>query len=433
MESRSTTNASNISNLGGRLSSAEGNISSAQSAISGAQSDIASLTTRIGELSAEDTRIYGRVQTVESNISSHASSISSLNTSVGSLQTRMASVELAEDSIVSRVSAVEGRVSQICDIAGWEMGTTTNEREGATYEQVKTSNTTRIRTKGLYPVTGATVCLLSDFGNTYMKVGFIYLTSEKKCCSTPWGGYYEGSKINVNAPSNCAYVAVVIAYKDGRSMSVSDVLKSGIAITSDRVVSEGEISLMVKKTSDGYISNANITADRINFKTGNFSIKNQNNQTTLALDSNGNLTVSGTINGGTINNNVIVGTSGNKVEIYIDETIFGSLKGSGIRGKNSDGKEVMRLGFAALDNSYTTPYLILSYGKSSGNQHAIMYPDRVEFVVNNTGKQISFGISGSGKIDIHGNAWPTEGVDDISALPTGAVYLRGDSCLGIKR
>ena len=181
------------------------------------------------------------------------------------------------------------------------------------------------------------------------------------------------------------------------------------------------------------ISEATIKADKINFKTGNFSIKNQNNQTTLALDSNGNLTVSGTINGGTINNNVIVGTSGNKVEIYIDETIFGSLKGSGIRGKNSDGTEVMKLGFAALDNSYTTPYLFLSYGKSSGNQHAILYPDRVEFVVDNTGKWISFGISGNGKIDIHGNAWPTEGVDDISALPTGAVYSRSDSCLGIKR
>lgn len=48
------------------------------------------------------------------------------------------------------------------------------------------------------------------------------------------------------------------------------------------------------------ISEATIKADKINFKTGTFKITNGSGQTTLALDSSGNLTVSGTINGNSV-------------------------------------------------------------------------------------------------------------------------------------
>lgn len=45
-------------------------------------------------------------------------------------------------------------------------------------------------------------------------------------------------------------------------------------------------------------------------------------------------------------------------------------------------------------------------------------------------------INSSGKIIFEPSStsvWPTEGVDNIDALPSGAIYLRSDSCLGIKR
>ena len=48
------------------------------------------------------------------------------------------------------------------------------------------------------------------------------------------------------------------------------------------------------------ISEATIKADKINFKTGNFNITNGSGQTTLSLDSAGNLTISGTITGGSV-------------------------------------------------------------------------------------------------------------------------------------
>lgn len=32
----------------------------------------------------------------------------------------------------------------------------------------------------------------------------------------------------------------------------------------------------------------------------------------------------------------------------------------------------------------------------------------------------------------HNSRWPQEGVDDISALPNGAVYLRADGCLSVR-
>ena len=53
----------------------------------------------------------------------------------------------------------------------------------------------------------------------------------------------------------------------------------------------GKIALYV----DNELSTFYVDADRINFKTGNFRITNQNGDTTLSLDANGNLYISGTV------------------------------------------------------------------------------------------------------------------------------------------
>jgi hypothetical protein len=204
------------------------------------------------------------------------------------------------------------------------------------------------------------------------------------------------------------------------------------AITSSSI--SAYISSFVDETGvKQLISEATIKADKINFKTGTFKISNSSGKTTLSLDSAGNLTVSGVINGGNINGDVTVGTTGNKVKIYVDETIMGSLKGSGIRGINSSGTKVMDLGFGSSGGRYVCPYLYLSYGKTSGNQQIIIYPNQIEISNANTGETLYIGLDGNGKIDIHGYSWPTEGVDNISLLPSGAIYLRSDSCLGVKR
>ena len=440
VELKATTNETNIDGLDGRLSTAEDDIDSAQSDIAGAQSDIVSLTTRVGKLEVTDSKITARVSSVELKASNNTSNISGLGNRLSSAEHDIDSAEYAISGAQSSIRSLTTSVSEL-EIQADRISNTVTNNKSAADQAFRNINENVI--PGLVDDISSVDTKASNAANAASSAANAAANAQSTADSAASTANGAATWINQNKGT----LTAVAGHFDsnGHLSELSGYVATGSfsslfsqSFSNSGAITTSSISTYISSFVDAdgvkqLISEATIKADKINFKTGNFSIKNQNNQTTLALDSNGNLTVSGTISGGTINNNVIVGTSGNKVEIYIDETIFGSLKGSGIRGKNSDGTEVMKLGFAALDNSYTTPYLFLSYGKSSGNQHAILYPDRVEFVVDNTGKWISFGISGNGKIDIHGNAWPTEGVDDISALPTGAVYLRSDSCLGIKR
>ena len=447
VEIQASTNETNIGGLDGRLSTAEddidsaqSDIASAQSSISSAQASIASLTSRVASLEVTDTNITARVSSVELKASNNTSSISGLGNRLSSAEHDIDSAENAISGAQSSIDSLTTSVSEL-EIQVDSISTSVTNNKSAADQAFRNINDNVI--PGLVDDISSVDTKASNAANAASSAATAAANAQSTADSAASTANGAATWINQNKGTLTAVAGHFDSNGHLSELSGYVATSSFSSLFSQSFSNSGAITTSSISTyissfvdADGVkqlISEATIKADKINFKTGNFSIKNQNNQTTLALDSNGNLTVSGTINGGTINNNVIVGTSGNKVEIYIDETIFGSLKGSGIRGKNSDGTEVMKLGFAALDNSYTTPYLFLSYGKSSGNQHAILYPDRVEFVVDNTGKWISFGISGNGKIDIHGNAWPTEGVDDISALPTGAVYLRSDSCLGIKR
>ena len=76
-------------------------------------------------------------------------------------------------------------------------------------------------------------------------------------------------------------------------------------------VKEAEISLMVKKDRNGYISNASIKADNILFtftKTTNFI---SDGQTVMSIDNGGNLRILGTLTAGCVIGNLNVDNSGN--------------------------------------------------------------------------------------------------------------------------
>ena len=176
-----------------------------------------------------------------------------------------------------------------------------------------------------------------------------------------------------------------------------------------------------------------VDADRINFKTGNFRITNKSGQTTLALDADGNLTVSGNFYGGNITRSVTVGTAGNKMEIYCDETVIGDLKASGIRGLGTDGKTVLNLGFTEMSGS-SSPHLALK-GKQAFTQNEVQIlirPDQIAFlpIVGNK-PPITFGYAlGSDKLYLSTwiECWPSR--DEVGV---GQVFLGDDEVLRVRR
>ena len=176
-----------------------------------------------------------------------------------------------------------------------------------------------------------------------------------------------------------------------------------------------------------------VDADMINFKTGNFRITNKSGQTTLALDADGNLTVSGNFYGGNITRSVTVGTAGNKMEIYCDETVIGDLKASGIRGLGTDGKTVLNLGFTEMSGS-SSPHLALK-GKQAFTQNEVQIlirPDQIAFlpIVGNK-PPITFGYAlGSDKLYLSTwiECWPSR--DEVGV---GQVFLGNDEVLRVRR
>ena len=340
-----------------RVSNTETSISSLGDDIDGlsddldtAKGNITSITERVGTLEVTSSSITGRVSTVETTVSGHTTDISNLgddiddlsddldtaNANITSITSRVGTLEVHDTNITSRVSAVESRPMQICDLDGWEQGTT-NESTGYGYDSIKADSNTRIRTKNLYPVTDATVCMLSNSGRSNFSVFFVYFTRYKVVCSTTGSGWRSqannGGKIDVSAPSDCAFVAVLMKKQNDGNISVDDVKSSGITITSDKVVSQAEISSFIEDKNGVTLShirlsadvishiaqNITLKADRIDFVTDGWSVKNSSNIETLKLDQSGNLTIKGEINGGSIKGTLSVASN---MEFNVSGTKF---------------------------------------------------------------------------------------------------------------
>ena len=133
-------------------------------------------------------------------------------------------------------------------------------------------------------------------------------------------------------------------------------------------VKEAEISLMVKKDSNGYISNASIKADNILFtftKTTNFI---SGGQTVMSIDNGGNLRILGTLTAGCVIGNLNVDNSGN---------ISGT--GSVTTDNVVAGYKTQEVTVPSTNNSVTDMYLanglfVFLKGSTSVNTHYFRLP-----------------------------------------------------------
>ena len=245
--------------------------------------------------------------------------------------------------------------------------------------------------------------------------------------------------ITVTAQQISASVSSLTTTVNGHTQSIGELVIKNNEITQRVTVIEGDyvknaqISLMVTKNAQGYISNALIDADDITFVftdavTWYWKSQAEANKR-MGLDSNGDLWISGQYRGGTITDNVVVGTSGGKMEIYSDEVVTGSLKKSGLRGVVGS-NTVLDLGFTQL-NSELSPYFWMHGTAPFIVQPATMtmHPYNMSFGID-SGNAIRFGIGATGKIDIAGSsasAWPSR--DEVGV---GGVFVGNDEILRVR-
>ena len=193
----------------------------------------------------------------------------------------------------------------------------------------------------------------------------------------------------------------------GQLEITSNRISNRVTVIEGDYVKEAEISLMVKyDPNTGYISNASIKADDIDFVftravSWYWQSKADANKR-MGLDSNGDLWIKGEYRGGSITGNITVGTQGNKMQIYVDETI-GNTKCSGIRGRDSNNNEVINLGMQEVEGDIRASLTLYS---PNNNNRVYLVPSGLSI---SSGGLNSFTIGLVGSVFMYApiNLWPT--------------------------
>ena len=266
------------------------------------------------------------------------------------------------------------------------------------------------------------------------------LTASVSSLQTTVNGHTQSiGQLQITANNLTASVSSLTTTVNGHTSKIAALEITDSSISNRVTVIEGDyvknaqISLMVTKNAQGYISNALIDADDITFVftdavTWYWQSQIDDNKR-MGLDDEGNLWISGQYRGGTITDNVVVGTSGGKMAIYSDEVVTGSLKKSGLRGVVGS-NTVLDLGFTQL-NSELSPYFWMHGTAPFIVRPATMtmHPYSMSIGID-SGNAIRFGIGATGKIDIAGSsasAWPSR--DEVGV---GGVFVGNDEILRVR-
>ena len=190
-------------------------------------------------------------------------------------------------------------------------------------------------------------------------------------------------------------------------------ISNRVTVIEGDYVKNAQISLMVVKDGNGYISNALIDADDIKFvftrAVSWYWQREAEANKRMGLDSNGDLWISGEYKGGSITGDITVGTGTNKMYIQPNEQ-----GGAQLIGKSGN-DIVLELGF--FSSEY--PYLHIGQVNHMNSNWVQLQWHRLRF-----GYGPEFGVDRSSsiyKILICGT-WPTS----ASEVMVGQVYRDGD-------
>ena len=256
--------------------------------------------SRMSDIELAADKLSATVKSHSTDIGQNKTNITSLTADVSGLKSRVTSIEGANyvtqsqleqtaNSITASVSAQDYGKIKIGYKDNWEQGSTGSESAGMTYAQIKTSSSSRIRTKTVHRCTSNTrVYFASNF-----QVDLIYFDGNMKVASTIESGWTSANSsgyASISIPSAAKYIAILLKKTSGETITVSDVKSANVLITTDAVLAAGEVSLLVE---DG-LSKFNVTADRINLN--GYTTVNGN----FAIDNSGNVSVNGNITAKTL-------------------------------------------------------------------------------------------------------------------------------------
>ena len=242
------------------------------------------------------------------------------------------------------------------------------------------------------------------------------LTASVSSLTTTVNGHTTSiGQLQITANSLTASVSSISDTVNGHTTKIAQLeitdssISNRVTVIEGDYVKEAEISLMVKKDGNGYISNALIKADNIDFTFTRATNFISGGQTVMNINSSGDLWILGEYKGGSITGDITVGTGTNKM--YIKPNEQGGAHLIGKSGNNT----VLELGF--FSSEY--PYLSIGQVNHENSNWVQLEWHRLRF-----GYGPEFGVDRSSsiyKILICGT-WPTS----ASEVMVGQVYRDGD-------
>ena len=148
-----------------------------------------------------------------------------------------------------------------------------------------------------------------------------------------------------------------------------DSINASVKAIKDDYVKSADISAFIKDEDGVWLSHIKLKADRIDFITDGWTVKNSSDVTTLQLDKNGNLTIKGKINGGSIEGTLSVASNTNFEVSSTKFARFASSKDmSAMLALRNDGGNCIQIGsydtggVALRINANTNAKVIEAYG-----------------------------------------------------------------------
>ena len=373
---RVTDDEQDIANLTVTAQQISASVSSLQTTVSGHTEQIASLTITTNSItqsvSSLTTTVNGhtsQISTLRTDLNGISATVTADHTTLGTHTTQIGSLQVTTNSISQSVSNISDEVDAVS-------GTVTTH----------TSQISTLRTD-LNGISATVTADHTTLGTHTTQIGSLQVTTNNISQSVS-NISDEVDAVSGTVTTHTSQISTLRTDLNGISATVTaDHTTLGTHTTqigslqvttnsiSGRVtaiegdyVKEAEISLMVKKDSNGYISNASIKADNILFtftKTTNFI---SGGQTVMSIDNGGNLRILGTLTAGCVIGNLNVDNSGN---------ISGT--GSVTTDNVVAGYKTQEITVPSTNNSVTDIYcasgmFVFLKGSTSANTHFFRLP-----------------------------------------------------------
>lgn len=224
------------------------------------------ITKTINELKGDGTysRSTGfsnsRLSTAEQNLSALSNSLgqtnSRIDTAEGSIQavsnnlTKNYSTTQQTASMINSVVAQAEKLNSysLNDSSAWEQGSTDGEYTGRTYEQVKVDSSTRIRTRGLWPVTEST----KVYVNSGYNVGVVFFDGSKNVTGSGgsgWAGWYGSGTTQLSVPTGAQYAALLVGQDSG--ITPDQASSAGVELITETIPTKSYIISTATSISQG--------------------------------------------------------------------------------------------------------------------------------------------------------------------------------------